>query len=140
MNPQLRRARRSDNAASDALTGIAGRLSRVIVGALVHDDGLAHDVGRRIAVQRRAGGGRVDLRHAFAVRLDVQHVAGVVVRATGRIAVLGRRGIEMTAGAAAVRSAADTFLVDVEAEFRIGLQALHGAGDVHTLRRGAQRY
>ncbi len=100
----------------------------------MHDDRLAHDVRVRLAVQRRARRCRVDLRDAFSVGLDVEHVAGMV-RAAGRIAVLSLGRIEVTAGAAAVRRAAIAFLVHVEAEVGVGLQALDRAGDVHAFRR-----
>src|SRR3954468_22535325 len=108
----LRISHQRSDAASDARSGIAGRLRDEIVGIAVQDDGVA-DHGIRAGIDRDRVRHEARVNLTFIVRGDVAEIARMVRNSIGR-AVNHRRRIEVTAGIGGV-VAAVALLVNVEA-------------------------
>ena len=89
----------------------------------MHDQALAYDAIARIRIQRNLAAGQVDGGIAIGVSGQVAKVAVMVFCMTGSTMFLAFR-IEVAAGAHAVRRAAITFFMDVEA-----MQARRQAGN-----------
>src|SRR4051812_48011803 len=103
--------RLADGGAGDAGARVACRLRFVVVRIAVDDQPLADDVGIS-AADGNAGNLEGATRIAVRVRLEVRHVAGMVVSHL-RAVRLARR-VVVAAGAHAVAGGAIAFLVNVE--------------------------
>src|SRR5690606_16337444 len=122
------RARHLDDAAADAVAGVAAGLRREVVLARVDDDGLADDAA--LALERDDGVEERARRAPVGAGLDVAEVADVALPdGVGGGAVGAAEGGEVLAGGAAGRAvgagAAVAVLVDVEA-VAAGREAVEG--------------
>src|SRR5258706_12174975 len=111
-----------DHRASEAWPGVAGGLRLVVVGVAMNDEAAADDV-RRSRAHRDGRKREARARVAVGVRLEVRHVARVMLGGDTAVPVCFGARIEMTAGAHAVTRAAFALPMHVEAMLGVGLEA-----------------
>src|SRR5258706_13627186 len=111
-----------DHRASEAWPGVASGLRLVVVGVAMNDEAAADDV-RRSRAHRDGRKREARARVAIGVRLEVRHVARVMLGRGAAVPVGLAARIEVPARAHAVARAAVALLLLSEAMLRVGLDA-----------------